>query len=145
MDASTFWSRTRKTTSGCLEWLGWKDRLGYGRVYFSGRSEMAHRFALRLLKRTVPRRLTVDHLCRNTSCVNPEHLEVVPHRINVLRGIGPTAINAKKSRCLRGHTLSGPNLRLLPDGRRTCVICVRACCRKAMAKYRRALGKPLDN
>ena len=55
----------------------------------------------------------LDHLCRNTICVNPDHLEIVTPRENVLRGFGPTAIKARQTHCKKVlHPLSGDNLYL---------------------------------
>ena len=42
---------------------------------------------------TVAPGMVRDHLCRNTACVNPAHLEIVTSRENTLGGIG---IDAKK-------------------------------------------------
>jgi HNH endonuclease len=36
-----------------------------------------HRFAWELLNGPIPDGPTIDHLCRNTLCVKPAHLEVV--------------------------------------------------------------------
>lgn len=41
-----------------------------------------------LLVGPIPEGLTIDHLCRNTMCVNPDHLEPVTHRENLMRGVG---------------------------------------------------------
>ena len=69
--------------------------------------------------------LVIDHLCRHTSCVNPSHLEAVTPGENTLRGYGPTAMNARKTECVRGHSLSGDNLYVDPDGNRGCRACRR--------------------
>ena len=60
--------------------------------------------------------------------MNPAHLELVPLKINYLRGVGTPADNARKTHCKRGHPLSGDNLRMgtqfgLP--KRVCRQCVR--------------------
>ena len=56
-------------------------------------------------------------------CVNPDHLEIVTNKENILRGIGITAINAKKTHCIRGHKLVKENLIIEKNGSRQCRIC----------------------
>lgn len=53
--------------------------------------------------------MTLDHLCRNRLCVNPEHLEVVSRGENVLRGVGVTAENKRKTHCAHGHEFTTEN------------------------------------
>lgn len=62
--------------------------------------------------------LVIDHLCRNKKCVNPKHLEAITSGENVLRGVGPTAMNARKTHCMRGHKLLGK------VGSRSCQTCI---------------------
>ena len=93
-------------TQSCWIWHGATNQKGYGRFYYEGRTIPAHHFALWQAGRTVPPSLTVDHLCRNPSCVNPEHMEVVSNRENILRGVGPTATNARKTECVNGHDIA---------------------------------------
>lgn len=46
----------------------------------------AHRFAYECVNGvTVPKGEDVDHLCGVKLCVNPEHLEAVTHRENIIR------------------------------------------------------------
>jgi len=63
----------------------------------------------------IPTGLTIDHLCRNTSCGNPDHLEAVPGGVNTLRGYSPPARNARKAHCPHGHPLSDGNLYRYPN------------------------------
>jgi hypothetical protein len=102
--------RKFKVGSGCWEWLGGKDGKGYGISTNKGRTARAHRHLYGLLFGPVPKHLVLDHLCRNRICVNPTHLEVVTHKQNILRGLGVTAANARKTHCIHGHPLSGDNL-----------------------------------
>jgi hypothetical protein len=109
-----FWDRVMpEPMSGCWLWLGGttrKARGGYGRFAVDGVATMAHRFAYEHFVAAIPEDLEIDHLCRNTLCVNPEHMEPVTHLTNVLRGQSPSARHARQVRCKQGHLLAGDNL-----------------------------------
>lgn len=94
-----------KVGPGCWEWIGHKTG-GYGRTYYKGASLMAHRLSFLLAGNEMPVGLVIDHICRNRGCINPQHLRLVTHRENILAGIAPTAINARKSVCKLGHPLT---------------------------------------
>lgn len=128
-----FWSKVNKTGT-CWLWTGFKDRKGYGRFNPAHRrSAHAHRFAYEDVVGPIPDGLTIDHLCRVPGCVRPNHLEPVTMRENVLRGFGPTALNAKKRTCRHGHPYSGDNLRIAGVRYRVC----RACNRRWCSEYRK--------
>lgn len=58
---------------------------------------------------------------------NPDHVEPVTLRENIMRGEGLCAINARKDRCPRGHLFTPENTRLAGrHRRRRCRICLRA-------------------
>ena len=69
----------------CHFWLGKKDALGYGRL---GSRQLAYRVSWERANGPVPDGLELDHLCRNPSCVRPDHLEPVTHGENLRRGKG---------------------------------------------------------
>lgn len=124
-----FWDRANKAEDDqCWVWSG-NVTDGYGRVatQFCGIRYYirAHRLAYELLVGSIPTGKVLDHLCRNRRCVNPKHLEPVTSKVNVLRGEGVTATNAKKTICHLGHPLSGQNLASRLFGWRGCRICKR--------------------
>lgn len=95
-------------TTGCVEWMGRLNLCGYGEFSVGGTGIRAHRWAYG--ENNIPAGFTIDHLCRNRSCQNPEHMEPVTNADNVLRGNGHTAKNARKTVCVRGHALCGDNV-----------------------------------
>ncbi|GAA4237618.1 hypothetical protein GCM10022254_50190 [Actinomadura meridiana] len=68
----------------------------------------------------IPEGLTIDHLCRTTLCVRPDHLDPVPNRINNLRRNSLSALNARKTRCPQGHEYTLENTYLGRNGSREC-------------------------
>ena len=110
--------------SGCWLWAGSTNSWGYGQVKFYGRQWQAHRFIYTLVKGEIPQGMDLDHLCRVRGCVNPDHLEPVSERENVLRGKTFAAANAAKTSCPRGH----PYDRVIVWGtpRRICTQCRKA-------------------
>lgn len=95
------------TASGeCWVWTGW-ERNHYGHFIAWGKRLAAHRLAYRDAGRKIPDGYDVDHLCRNTMCVNPDHLEAVSERVNVQRGLVPL-VNREK--CNNGHDLTPDNI-----------------------------------
>ena len=123
-----------KIPSGCWNWTGSRNRGGYGRFTKKYGTTLAHRIVYEALKGPIPKGLTIDHLCRNKRCVNPEHLEPVTVRENILRGYGPVAMNKRKTHCLRGHAYSPENTKDNGPNKRRCVICCGIRDRKTKAR-----------
>jgi hypothetical protein len=109
----------------CWLWTGYRYPTGYGKFSVGLEQGYAHIWSFRLHIGPVPDGKELDHLCRNPSCVNPNHLEPVTHRENVLRGEGPAAANARKTHCIHGHPFDEGNTYRLPSGAvgRDCRIC----------------------
>ena len=113
-----------KTSKNCWEWTKGKNSHGYGGFYAEGKMNHAHRVMYRLVTgKEIPKGMHTDHLCRNTACVNPDHLEVVTHRENILRGNNIASTNSRKIHCPLGHEYSGDNLYTDKVGRRYCKTC----------------------
>jgi len=109
--------------NGCWNWTGHCGDGGYPLYRFKDGSSRVHRWLYEKLRGGIERRLTIDHLCRNIKCINPGHMEPVTMRENLMRGNGPSAINARKTHCKRGHPFSGSNLYVGPNGYRNCRKC----------------------
>jgi hypothetical protein len=123
-DISRFWLKVNKTET-CWLWAGsfGSRNRDYGFFFAGGKSHGAHRVAYELIKGEIPEGLCIDHLCRNTHCVNPNHLEAVTFSVNTMRGYiarGKTRTkknyNKKvnklkeiKTHCKNGHELNEEN------------------------------------
>jgi hypothetical protein len=118
--------------SGCWLWTGAVDLDGYGVAWASKTTKRAHRVIFEGARGAIPPGLHLDHLCRNTSCVNPGHLEPVTPRENTMRGVTPAAANAKKTHCRNGHPFDEANVYWFGNERRC-----RACGLAATLRYQR--------
>ena len=123
-----FWRHVKKDGE-CLVWTGAKNRRGgYGKLHrvINGESKMflAHRYHWEIENGPVPEGKQLDHLCRTRVCVNLSHMEVVTPQENTLRGVGPTAKNARKEKCVRGHLFTEENT-YLEGTKRKCRACAK--------------------
>lgn len=116
----------------CWIYTGHITPAGYGQNKIAGRKVLIHRFMWEQMRGPIAPGLEIDHLCRNRSCCNPEHLEPVTHRVNQHRGFSPWGINARKTHCHRGHEFNDENTYRHTNGGRMC----KACAAIANAKYR---------
>lgn len=117
-----FWTRVHVATfDACWQWLAGRTSRGYGATYVNGGQQPAHRVAYQAAYGPIPQGLVIDHLCRNRACCNPNHMEPVTPRENVLRGIGPSASHAQKAVCPLGH----PYTHRDAHGARRCRVCAR--------------------
>jgi hypothetical protein len=92
----------------CWEWQGSMTPAGYGRLGVEWETIQAHRYIYERLVGPIPEGLTIDHLCKNTRCVNPRHLEPVTAGVNTLRGDGPSGQNLRKTHCMRASASMMP-------------------------------------
>jgi hypothetical protein len=107
----------------CWFWTGSNSWVsgGYGQTTLNGKTIGAHRAVYEQVYGLIADGLELDHLCQIPSCVNPSHLEPVPHKINLQRG--GQARRARTTECKRGHAFTSDNSILKPDGRKQCRTC----------------------
>lgn len=129
-DRERFESKVLRSDDGCWLWNGYCNPHGYGtfsvrRPEGSWTKVYAHRRAYELSVGPIPAGLQIDHLCRNPSCVRPDHLDAVTGAENGRRG---REVNLPRQFCRRGHDtfISGRYKR----GK--CIACVRE---KDRARY----------
>ena len=84
-----YWAKVVKTPY-CHVWTGGTTghkTHPYGNFRIGERMFLAHRVAYYLSTgENPPAGMVIDHVCRVTRCVNPEHLEVVTQQENLARG-----------------------------------------------------------
>lgn len=117
-----FWEKVDKSGE-CWLWTAAKSVGGYGQFWPASRvRRYAHCYAYELLVGPIPEGLQIDHLCRVRLCVNPDHLEAVTQQENNRRSNSNSAINARKTHCIRGHEFTPENTYRSSKGR-TCRTC----------------------
>jgi len=118
----------------CWAWRGYIDpRSGYGQFGYRNGKLWAHRMTYEDHIGPIPPKMQIDHLCRNKTCVNPHHMELVTHAENQRRA--HLARIGTPRKC--GH----PFL----EGERDCQVCNRERARKNRLAARAGTGPvPVD-
>lgn len=80
----------------CWEWTGWRLH-GHGIIGWKYKRVFVHRAIWEELVGPIPDGMVIDHLCRNRACANPDHLEPVTLRENILRGEGITSRHSPRT------------------------------------------------
>lgn len=120
-----FWAKIELEGS-CWRWKAGTNGNNYG-VFGP---MLAHRWSYEHFIGPIPKGLIIDHLCRNTRCVKPWHLEPVTYSENGLRGLR-SALKPPRTHCRNGHLLAEKGT--VTNG--TC----RACVNRNNREYQRRL------
>lgn len=114
----------------CWPWKGAINPDGYAHnmVDGSGGKTYPHRMMFKWFKWDIPDGMTIDHLCKNRSCMNPDHMEAVTHEVNLSRN--------KRAYCRRGHPQVEENRYYPPsnNGSGRCLLCIK------LAKKKKAIS-----
>lgn len=104
-----------KQSGDCWLWTGGKVN-GYGQISINDRHVLVHRWSYEFFVDEIPTGLTIDHLCRRPSCINPAHLDPVPNAVNIGRAA------QARTHCPSGHELT-PSNTYTSEGYRRCKAC----------------------
>lgn len=122
-----FFAKVKKTDT-CWNWTGARSAYrpkrviadatkGYGVININGRTFYAHRASWLMHKGPLIPGLVIDHLCENTLCVNPDHMQQVTSPENAQRSPKHSknhgGYNYYKEFCKYGHK-RGPELKGKP-------------------------------
>lgn len=141
-ESERFWEKVEKNEDGCWNWTAgcFGRNQEYGCFYLTGgrKAIPAHVWAYTNVIGPVPGGLVLDHLCENTKCVNPAHLNPTTNRENVLRGNSICAKEARQTHCRKGHSLEDAHI--TKKGSRDCRICRKMRADSRTPEYRRIHG-----
>lgn len=139
-----FWQKVLRTSdNACWTWTGsvLSAKHHYGTFRVNGRNVLAHRFMKEIFAGPIPEGMVIDHLCRNTICVNPYHLDIVTIGENTRRGDHRFR---RMTQCHRGHEFTAENTRMEPLANGSVARRCRECERIRKAKkreYKEGVGK----
>lgn len=69
-----FNQKTHRDENDCLLWTGARYNGRYGRIWFGGKDQLAHRVAYEMAYGPIPEGMLVCHTCDVETCVEPSHL-----------------------------------------------------------------------
>lgn len=142
--------------TGCWNWTGPRDKNGYGRTSYNGKSVRMNRLAAHYwFGHPLDSPLFVLHRCDNPSCVNPNHLFIGTVTDNNRDTVAKKRHReSRKTHCPKGHPYDEVNIYWQKSGSRQCRACHRDGAttdakrkyhREQMAQKRRAMGIPMRN
>lgn len=119
-----FLSKVFIDRAGCWVWIGATTLLGRYKNFPYGNfaGQQAHRVAWNLFRGPIKKGLEIDHLCKVTNCVNPDHLEPVTRLENVRRS---SRFLKDGEHCIRGHLTIPGNYKIRREGFKRCLLCMK--------------------
>ena len=105
---------------GCWIWTACLSESGYGLVTINRRLLRAHRVSYEAKFGPIPEGLVIDHVCRQRSCVNPDHLRAVTHRENIM---AEGSLSITKRQAERTHCTKCESELVDVYGKRRCLPC----------------------
>lgn len=118
-------SRVKISDTGCWEYQGPDNGLGYRQASLNGKRRMVHRAMYELTySMTIHPKLVVCHTCDNPACCNPDHLWIGTEKQNM----GDAAdkqrwSRQRKTHCVKGHEFTPENTSYKVQRGRPCRIC----------------------
>lgn len=83
---ATFYERLEARSvggeNGCRLWIGALTGQKYPAIRFMGDLWAIHRLLMTIEHGVIGDGMEVDHICFNKTCINPEHLRVIPMELN---------------------------------------------------------------
>lgn len=123
--------------TGCWNWMGSINGKGYAYLWVpdeirnekrpgKGRTLQAYRLGWVWKYGPVPRGSDLHHICQNTICVNPDHLEVITRSDHMRKADTICGKNLLKTQCPKGHPYDKENTYTPPNRKaRFCRRCER--------------------
>lgn len=135
---------SREEGSDCWIWTGHVSKVsGYGQFWDGSKVVGAHVFSFVNHKGPLPPKHEPHHKCKVRNCVNPDHLEAVTRRQNLMLSDTLVARKAAQTHCIHGHEFSSDNTYQKKNGTRACRQC-RADKNKAWATANRDRRRGID-
>ena len=104
----------------CVKHPGYIGPGGYpGQTQFKGIRDYGHRNAWRAANGPIPEGMQIDHVCTNTWCVNPSHLDLVTCAENMRRR------SMRMTTCGRGHERNPDTVRMDAKNKKRCMACAK--------------------
>jgi hypothetical protein len=113
-----FTQRSAVDENFCWVWSLHITRGGYGKFRCGPKWYQAHRGVYEAVFGRFDAGLTVDHICFNTACINPAHLQLLTLKENQRR-----QRSAFATYCKSGHLFDEANTYIRPTGQRQCRKC----------------------